>query len=247
MVWPWPSRYDAHDPAEWRLVMGRFDMERWHETYAELFARWELVHNHRDTVKIEVSEQRDGAFAVVDIDTLWRSRDGADEMHWKGRVCKVYSLIEDEWKMTMHTGALTYPDSTQVSPPGLDPGLRIDHVVIAVSDWERSNSFYRDVLGAEVEQRDRWFGHYRFGDWQLNVHGPGFEGLNAVRPVEPGNTDLCLVWPGPIESAVAHLERHGVALEAGPLESGPGPGPYGRHVYFRDPDGSLLEFVSYQR
>jgi uncharacterized protein (TIGR02246 family) len=109
MVWPWPSRYDAHDPAEWRLVMGRFDPGRWHATYAGLFADWELIHNQRDTVKIEVSGEGDGAFAVVDIDTLWRRRDGGDEMHWKGRVCKVYALVDNEWKMTMHTGALSYP------------------------------------------------------------------------------------------------------------------------------------------
>jgi catechol 2,3-dioxygenase-like lactoylglutathione lyase family enzyme len=35
--------------------------------------------------------------------------------------------------------------------------------VFAVSDWQRSNSFYRDVLGADIDQRDAWFGHYRFG------------------------------------------------------------------------------------
>lgn len=124
--------------------------------------------------------------------------------------------------------------------------LTIDHCVIAVSDWGRSNRFYGDVLGAAVHQRDRWFGHYRFGDWQLNVHGPGFEGINAAQPVAPGNSDLCFVWPGPIEDAVAHLERHGVAIEAGPLEGMSGAGGEGRHVYFRDPDGSLLEFVSYE-
>jgi catechol 2,3-dioxygenase-like lactoylglutathione lyase family enzyme len=33
------------------------------------------------------------------------------------------------------------------------PELRLDRVVIAVSDWERSNAFYRDVLGAEVVER----------------------------------------------------------------------------------------------
>lgn len=109
MVWPWPSHDDAHDPAEWRLVMGRFDNERWRLVYTDLFADWKLEHNRRDTVKIVVSEQGDGAFAVVDIDTLWRRRDGADEMQWKGRVCKVYALVGDEWKMTMHTGVLAYP------------------------------------------------------------------------------------------------------------------------------------------
>jgi catechol 2,3-dioxygenase-like lactoylglutathione lyase family enzyme len=28
--------------------------------------------------------------------------------------------------------------------------VRLDHVVIAVSDWDRSIAFYRDVLGAQV-------------------------------------------------------------------------------------------------
>ena len=104
------------------------------------------------------------------------------------------------------------------------------------------------MLGAEVDQRDEWFGHYRFGDWQLNVHGPGFEGLNAARPVEPGNSDLCFVWPGPIEDAVAHLERAGVAIEAGPLDGRSGAGGPGRHVYFRDPDGNkLCGYYAYPR
>jgi catechol 2,3-dioxygenase-like lactoylglutathione lyase family enzyme len=77
--------------------------------------------------------------------------------------------------------------------------VRLDHCVIAVSDWQRSNPFYRDVLGAEIVQRDEWFGFYLFDDWQLNVHGPGFEGLNARLPVQPGNSDLCFRWDGPIE------------------------------------------------
>jgi catechol 2,3-dioxygenase-like lactoylglutathione lyase family enzyme len=124
-------------------------------------------------------------------------------------------------------------------------GLRIDHCVIAVSHWERSNAFYRDVLGAEVVQVDEWTARYRFNGWQLNVHGPGFEGLNAERPVEPGNSDLCFVWPGPIETAVAHLARHRVEIEHGPVSTTSTFGS-GRHVYFRDPDGSLLELVSYE-
>ena len=28
--------------------------------------------------------------------------------------------------------------------------LGFDHAVIAVSDWARSDAFYRDVLGAEI-------------------------------------------------------------------------------------------------
>jgi catechol 2,3-dioxygenase-like lactoylglutathione lyase family enzyme len=116
--------------------------------------------------------------------------------------------------------------------------------VIAISDWTRSNAFYRDVLGAEVVQLDEWTARYRFDGWQLNVHGPGFRGLKAEHPVEPGNSDLCFVWPGPIETAVAHLEAHGVNVEHGPTSTS-STFASGRHVYFRDPDGSLLELVSY--
>ena len=53
--------------------------------------------------------------------------------------------------------------------------MQLDHFVIAVSDWERSNAFYKDVLGAELVEQSpgRWA--YRFGQQQLNVHGPGVE------------------------------------------------------------------------
>jgi catechol 2,3-dioxygenase-like lactoylglutathione lyase family enzyme len=123
---------------------------------------------------------------------------------------------------------------------------RLDHVVIHVSDWERSNAFYRDVLGAELVERDGSEArHYRFGDQQLNVHGPGQEPSPvAVRPAEPGGADLCFVWDGPIQAAARHLEKHGVAVEEGPVTRYGGRGQ-GTSVYFRDPDGSLLEFLSY--
>jgi catechol 2,3-dioxygenase-like lactoylglutathione lyase family enzyme len=125
--------------------------------------------------------------------------------------------------------------------------LEFDHCVIAVSDWAASDAFYRDVLGAEIPPHDERSGEYRFGDWKLNVHGPGFDGLNARLPVQPGNSDLCFVWPGDIESALAHLDERGVAVEAGPFERPAGDRGTGTHVYFRDPDGSLLEFVSYPK
>jgi catechol 2,3-dioxygenase-like lactoylglutathione lyase family enzyme len=121
---------------------------------------------------------------------------------------------------------------------------RLDHVVIAVGDWERSNRFYADVLGAELVPRgDDWA--YRLGEQQLNVHGPGSQPYPvAGTPVAPGGSDLCFVWPGTIEDAVEHLERHGVPIEAGPVERDGARGT-GWSVYFRDPDGSLLELISY--
>jgi catechol 2,3-dioxygenase-like lactoylglutathione lyase family enzyme len=123
--------------------------------------------------------------------------------------------------------------------------VRIDHVVIAVSNWERSNAFYRDVLEAELVSRDGGSSVYRFGEQQLNVHGPGVKPYPvASDPVRPGNSDLCFVWDGPVEGAVEHLHRQGVEIEEGPVPRSGARGE-GLSVYFRDPDGSLLELLSY--
>jgi hypothetical protein len=108
MVWPWPKSSSSHDPMEWVLDWGRYDAQRWRRGWQELFETHSLIRNDRETKKIEVSQEGDGAFAVVDIDTLWRSPLG-EEMRWRGRVCKVYSKVGGEWKMTMHTGVLVYP------------------------------------------------------------------------------------------------------------------------------------------
>lgn len=107
MVWPWPPNPQAHDPEDWELVLGRFDHDRWTAVYRDLFERYDLVHNRRKTVKITLSDQGDGAFAVVDIDTLWRDEAG-ETLHWKGRVGKGYTLVNGEWKLILHTGALDY-------------------------------------------------------------------------------------------------------------------------------------------
>jgi len=108
MIWPWPKTPRSHDPMEWVLEWGRYDTERWGRGWRELFETHELVRNERQIRKIEVSKEGDGAFAVVDIDTVWRDPEGV-EARWKGRVCKVYSKVGGAWKMTMHTGVLEYP------------------------------------------------------------------------------------------------------------------------------------------
>ena len=102
---------------------------------------------------------------------------------------------------------------------------KLDHCVIHVSDWQRSNAFYRDVMGAELVQRPAEV---------------------ARLPVQPGNSDLWFEWDGPIEDAAAHLKQHGIAIEAGPMRRFGAKGE-GTSLYFRDPDGSLMEFMSYRR
>lgn len=107
MVWPWPPDASAHDPALWVFPLGRFDRRRWKAGWEELFSTHTLVHNRRRIVRIAVSAEGDGGFAVVDVDTLWRRADGGD-FHWRGRACKGYTKIGGEWKLILHTGLLDY-------------------------------------------------------------------------------------------------------------------------------------------
>ena len=117
--------------------------------------------------------------------------------------------------------------------------------MIAVSDWDRSNAWYCAVLGAELVELPLGRCAYRFGDQQLNVHGPGATPFpRSAEPVGPGNSDICFVWPGSIGEALEHLERHEVPVEEGPVPRTGGRG-MGTSIYVRDPDGTLVELISY--
>jgi ketosteroid isomerase-like protein len=107
MVWVWPTDAKNCDPMSWASMMGKFNYERWSEVYKEWFSTFELVHNNRTTQKIVVTKQQDGAFAVVDIDTYWKSSNG-EISHWKGRTCKTYSLTSSGWKMIAQVGVLDF-------------------------------------------------------------------------------------------------------------------------------------------
>jgi ketosteroid isomerase-like protein len=108
MIWPWPPDNRSHDPADWEFSQGRFDPDRWKASWKTLFDTHELIHNRRQTVRICVSVERDAGFAVVDVDTLWRSKSDNSVMHWKGRACKGYSKVRDRWLLIFHTGLLEY-------------------------------------------------------------------------------------------------------------------------------------------
>lgn len=107
MVWVWPTDPKNHDPMSWSSTLGKFDQTRWTNVYKDWFSTFQLVRNDRKTQKIFVTKQGDGAFAVVDIDTLWRSTTG-EESHWKGRTCKTYVKTSNGWKMIAQVGVLDF-------------------------------------------------------------------------------------------------------------------------------------------
>jgi len=108
MVCQWPPDAKAHDPALWVFPQGRYDRKRWKAACEELFRTHELVRNIRKTVRIAISDQGDGPFAVVDVDTLWRRRSDLTPLPWKGRACKGYTKVRGSWLLIFHTGLLDY-------------------------------------------------------------------------------------------------------------------------------------------
>ena len=91
---------------------------------------------------------------------------------------------------------------------------------------------------------DHVFPSLRAGRTMINVHEAGRPvGLHAGN-MQVGSEDLCFEWSGPIEGAVQRLGAHGVAIEVGPVQRFGARGREGTSVYFRDPDGNLLELMS---
>jgi hypothetical protein len=114
MVWPWPPTSRDHDPIRWKFVLGRFNKERWRQNFQAIFDNYDLVRNHRNIVAIEVSVEDDAAFAVMDIDLLWRDKATKQDIPWKGRVCKFYTqMTGGDWKFIFQTGPLDYGSPEQ--------------------------------------------------------------------------------------------------------------------------------------
>lgn len=112
MVWPWPGDQKSLDPMQWTLEQGRYNRERWQAGWQAIFDSCELIHNHRSIRKVVVSPEADGAFAIVDIDTLWRDSNGRED-RWKGRTCKIYCKVDGEWKMITQLGTFEIPAARQ--------------------------------------------------------------------------------------------------------------------------------------
>ncbi len=125
-----------------------------------------------------------------------------------------------------------------------------DHWAITVADIEKTIAFYRGVLGSEILYEDLWregrcpIVSMRIGANVINVHEAGKEASPHARLPTPGSGDFCMRWDAPLEEAVALLESHGVAVIEGPVPRPAADGEVGRSVYFRDPDGNLLELLS---
>ena len=121
---------------------------------------------------------------------------------------------------------------------------RIDHFVLTVASIDATCDFYQRVLGFERHSPANKPTSLSFGRQKINVHQTGRTFDPRARQPTPGAADFCLVTHTPIEAVLAHLERHGVAIEKGPVDRMGATGAM-VSIYFRDPDGNLVEVSRY--
>ncbi len=120
---------------------------------------------------------------------------------------------------------------------------RLDHFVLTVADVAATCAFYRRVLGMAVVS----FGDGRtalaFGQQKINLHARGREFEPKAAHPTPGAGDFCLITAMPLPEVEAHLRAEGVAVVEGPVLRTGASGPI-ESIYFRDPDGNLVEVAN---
>jgi catechol 2,3-dioxygenase-like lactoylglutathione lyase family enzyme len=123
---------------------------------------------------------------------------------------------------------------------------RIDHLVLTVRNLAASLNFYERALGARIVPPPHGLGPtaIAFGRQKINLHVAGREFEPKATHPTVGAGDFCLITEAPIDAVTQHLEACGIAVELGPV---PRYGALGRmtSVYFRDPDGNLVEVATY--
>lgn len=123
---------------------------------------------------------------------------------------------------------------------------RIDHLVLTVADVEATCTFYRDVLGMTPVTFGAGRRALRFGTQKINLHPAGRELEPKARTPTPGSGDLCLITSTPLDVVEQHLRACGIELlEGGATQRSGAVGPI-MSLYFRDPDGNLIEVSRYE-
>ncbi len=125
---------------------------------------------------------------------------------------------------------------------------RLDHLVLTVEDIERSASFYERVLGLEREFFRGPEGQprhaLRFGRQKINLQDRSTDTPTKAAAPAIGSGDFCLIAAAPLDDVLAHLRSQNVPIVAGPVARRGALGPM-RSIYFRDPDGNLVEVAEY--
>ena len=116
----------------------------------------------------------------------------------------------------------------------------LDHLVITASDLAATIDFYTRVLGMEHVAFGDNLHAVHFGDQKFNIHDAGTNVSPKAKNIVPGSADFCLISETPVSQVIQHLQDCSVTIEEGPVTRSGAAGTL-NSVYFRDPDGNLVE------
>jgi catechol 2,3-dioxygenase-like lactoylglutathione lyase family enzyme len=121
---------------------------------------------------------------------------------------------------------------------------RLDHLVLTVKDIDATCAFYERVLGMQPVTFGAGRRALNFGRQKINLHQVGKEYEPKARAPASGSADLCFITATPVGDVVKHLQACQVEIVEMPSARTGALGPI-QSVYFRDPDGNLLEVSNY--
>lgn len=119
----------------------------------------------------------------------------------------------------------------------------LDHLVLTVADIDQTVDFYQRVLGMECIEFAGGRKALLFGLQKINLHQHGNEFEPKAQRVAPSSADLCFIAETPMEEIIKHLYQEEIDVLEGPVTRTGATGPI-LSVYFRDPDGNLLEVAN---
>lgn len=119
----------------------------------------------------------------------------------------------------------------------------LDHLVLTVADVDATCAFYQRVLGFAVVTFRGDRKALTFGNQKINLHQVGKEFDPKADKPTPGSGDLCFLTETPIEEVQRHVESCQVPVLMAPTERTGATGPI-LSIYFRDPDGNLIEVAN---
>jgi catechol 2,3-dioxygenase-like lactoylglutathione lyase family enzyme len=118
----------------------------------------------------------------------------------------------------------------------------IDYTVIFVRDMAAMRRFYEDVLGLSLQRElsPNWL-EYQLGGNTLALAKPGLTASDAPTPTGSASLQLAFkVSAADVDACADELLRQGVTLVSPPTDRAFGH----RTLFFRDPDGNLLEMFA---
>ena len=116
----------------------------------------------------------------------------------------------------------------------------LDHLVITANNLQATIDFYTKVLGMEHVAFGDNLHAVHFGDKKFNIHDASTNVSPKAKNIVPGSADFCLISKTSVSQVIQHLQDCGITVEQGPVMRSGAAGTL-ESVYFRDPDGNLVE------